>query len=54
MSLQLAVNSLRLAVGRSTSAERRSVWGYGTPWDDETDGTNGTHETYGSAPTANR
>jgi hypothetical protein len=54
MSLQLAVNSLRLAVGRSTNAGRRSVWGYGTLWDDDTDGTNGTHGTYGSGPTANR
>jgi len=48
MSLQLAVNSLRLAVGRSTNAGRRSAWGYGTLWDDETDGTHGT---YGSGPT---
>jgi hypothetical protein len=54
MSLQFAVNSLRLAVGRSTNAGRRPVWGYGTLWDDETDGTNGTHGTYGSGPTANR
>jgi|HubBroStandDraft_3_1064219.scaffolds.fasta_scaffold185603_2 hypothetical protein len=54
MSLQLAVNSLRFAVGRSTNAGRRSVWGYGTLWDDDTDGTNGTHGTYGSGPTANR